>query len=251
MSYDTGYDNCQTWSPRFTAHVDHLVRYLIDEREVRNCRIVEVGCGQGDFLRRLIEFPSTRNTGVGFDPSYAGPLGGEHDPVRFERKYYDAASALIPADVVICRHVIEHVLDPVALLTTVRQALVQSPRARLFFETPCVEWILANQVVWDFFYEHCSYFSRASLSTAFQHAGFQVADVQHVFGGQYLWLEARLDGEPTPHAVTAGKIPDLAANFGAFESRLVADWRKSVQHHAATGSRGSVGRGRKASLVRI
>src|SRR5213078_3046347 len=95
----------------------------------------------------------------------------------------------LPADVVVCRHVIEHIPRPLDLLRAVRQAVAARPHARVCFETPCVEWVLRNQVVWDFFYEHCSLFSAASLATAFRAAGFEVTDVRHVFHGQYLWLE--------------------------------------------------------------
>ena len=106
------------------------------------------------------------------------------------RSYYGSDSADVHADVVICRHVIEHIPDPGVLLGAIRGALAQSPSAFLFFETPTVEWILRNRTFWDFFYEHCSLFSVNSLTTAFQQAGFQVMRVAPEFGGQYLWLEA-------------------------------------------------------------
>ena len=47
-------------------------------------------------------------------------------------------------------------------------------------------------MIWDFFYEHCSYFNAQSLQTAFEVAGFHVKRVAHVFGEQYVWLEATL-----------------------------------------------------------
>jgi hypothetical protein len=55
-----------------------------------------------------------------------------------------------------------------------------------------LEWILKNRALWDFFYEHCSYYTKHSLTRAFENAGFQVEAVEHRFGGQYLWLEASL-----------------------------------------------------------
>ena len=110
---------------------------------------------------------------------------------------------------------IEHVPQPVPLLRSIRQTLANASVSQVFFETPCVEWILRNQVLWDFFYEHCSYFSADSLSVAMQQAGFQVQNVRHVFGDQYLWLEATIGthnsgGKPE----RACNVAELCQNFG-------------------------------------
>ncbi|MBC7542334.1 MAG: methyltransferase domain-containing protein [Candidatus Sericytochromatia bacterium] len=227
LDYGENYDNTQALSPAFEAHLQGLVRQLVDERGVRDCRIVEVGCGKGLFLRKLVEAHSG-NTGVGFDPSYQGPDADLAGRLRFERQYYGPEAAEVAADVVVCRHVIEHVPEPMALLHSVRQALAASPRARVFFETPCVEWILRNQVVWDFFYEHCSYFSAASLTTAFELAGFAVEQVGHVFGGQYLWLEARLPEQAPPVSLRPDPLPALAAAFAAAEQGLRETWQRRL-----------------------
>lgn len=236
LSYGAAYDNAQTCSPCFRDYIEAMVRYLVYEKGVRNCRIVEVGCGKGYFLRRLVE-EDVSNTGYGFDPAYTGPdieLGGR---LKFERRFYGPDFADIPADVVICRHVIEHVLDPISLVRSIRQALRTSPKARIFLETPCVEWILRNQVIWDFFYEHCSLFSGNSLTTRFETTGFKVESVRHMFGGQYLWVEAMLAEDDIHIAKRPGTIPELARQFGRSEIALREAWKQKVQQLAAQRSR--------------
>jgi SAM-dependent methyltransferase len=235
LQYGQGYDNAQFYSPSFRAYLDGLVHHLIADRRVRDCHVVEIGCGQGLFLRKLVEYEGAGNIGYGFDPSYQGALVDLDGRLRFQRRNYDEQCADVPADVAVCRHVIEHIPDPLSLLHSVRNALVHSKNARIFCETPCAEWILRNQVIWDFFYEHCSYFTATSLRTAFELSGFQVLSVQHIFGGQYLWLEARVSGdsEDVRSAQNAVPLVRLAEEFAQAERSLVERWRTRIQGLAA------------------
>ncbi len=238
LSYGQEYDNTQSHSAAFDTYLDGLAAQLVGEHGVRNARIVEVGCGKGHFLRKLVEFPEAGNSGFGFDPSYVGPEVELDGRLRFRRSLYDARCADVAADVVVCRHVIEHVADPLPLLLAVRAALSRSPRARVFFETPCVEWILRNQVVWDWFYEHCSLFAPSSLRSAFERSGFVVDAVSHAFGGQYLWLWARpVDAITTPCVFEPGALLQLAQAYGRAESMLRSDW---LQRLAALREQGPV-----------
>jgi SAM-dependent methyltransferase len=227
LSYGASYDNTQTHSPTFEAYVDDLVRELVEVHGVVGSRVVEVGCGKGTFLRKLVEYP-VGNTGVGFDPAYVGPPSDLDGRLRFETRFFDETCSEADTDVVVCRHVIEHVEDPVELLRTLRRSLVRSPGVRVFFETPCVEWILRNRVVWDLFYEHCSLFSAASLGAAFEEAGFRVERVRHVFGGQYLWLEAVLDAPEARPVHDAGAVPELATEYARDANRGIACWRERL-----------------------
>ncbi len=177
----------------------------------------------------LIEVEGSGNIGYGFDPTYVGPLVALDGRLRFEKRFYDSTCVDSAADVVVCRHVIEHVRDPCALISTIRQTVGHIQQARVFFETPCVEWILSHQVLWDFFYEHCSYFTAQSLSTAFQRSGFNVVDVRHVFGGQYLWLEASAALEKQPTSYCPGNIPGLARQFSAAETVLKRSQESRLQ----------------------
>ncbi len=236
LQYGQDYDNTQSHSGVFDAYLDRRVEDLVLHEGVRDKHVVEVGCGKGHFLRKLVGYPGSGNHGVGFDPSYLGPLSDMDGRLAFARRFYDASCADTAADVVVCRHVIEHVADPLALLRDVRAALHQRPDARVFFETPCVSWILRHQVVWDFFYEHCSLFSAQSLSLAFERAGFEVLRVGHVFDDQYLWLEARLATRPVAAVrPAASELVGHALAYADAEQSLVLAWVRQMDRWREDG----------------
>jgi SAM-dependent methyltransferase len=233
IMYGEDYENTQACSPSFNEYLDGLVRRMIVDQNVRDCHVVEVGCGNGLFLRKLVAYDGSGNRGYGFDPSYRGAESELDGRLEFSARYYDSECADVPADVIVCRHVIEHVPRPLRMLEDIKKALACAPKARIFFETPCVEWILANLVVWDFFYEHCSYFSAASLSTVFQAAGFEVQSVEHVFAGQYLWLEATLPKSTPRLDKRPGTVVAQAQRFARLEAKLKEDWSRKIRALAA------------------
>lgn len=247
LAYGENYDNTQSCSAYFDTYLDGLVKDLVERQGVRNSTIVEVGCGKGQFLRKLVSYPGANNKGFGFDPSYVGEDIELDGRLAFRRCYYDDTCTDVAADVVVCRHVIEHVPEPMALLRSVRAALGHSPKARVFFETPCVEWILHNRVVWDFFYEHCSLFTAASLSLAFQRAGFAVERVEHIFGGQYLWLEARVSNASLSTIQSLPETAKLAQAYGAEEETLRQKWLARLIELKASGKVALWGAGAKGA----
>lgn len=225
IDYDEAYDNTQSYSSFFDDYLNDLVAKLVEEKGVKDCLIVEVGCGKGQFLHKLVSYPGANNRGIGFDPTYVGPDEDLDGRLQFQRRYYDSSCTDIKPDIVVCRHVIEHIPEPLTILKAVRDALDTSPDARVFFETPCVEWILRNRVVWDFFYEHCSIFTQNSLALAFERSGFVVDQVRHIFGGQYLWLEARPTASATPaKREKTEETAKLAAAYGVHEAEQRKIW---------------------------
>jgi len=244
LSYDEKYENTQSYSPIFEKYLDDRVDYLVNNKCIRNLHIIEVGCGKGHFLEKLVQRGG--NSGIGFDPSYIGPfekLGGK---LNFKRKFYDETSAGIVADVIICRHVIEHIGNPLGMLKTIRKALANSPHAQVFFEIPDVTWILKNQVVWDFFYEHCSYFSAPSIRLVFEKSGFLVDEVKTIFGGQYFWVEAHTTVEPSFHTPkNVDSLIELVQKFSEAEVKLSTLWRENLVKLRADGKIAIWGAGAK------
>ena len=71
LAYGEDYDNTQSCSAYFDAYLDGLVKDLVEAQGVRHSTIVEVGCGKGQFLRKLVSYPDSANTGIGFAADHA------------------------------------------------------------------------------------------------------------------------------------------------------------------------------------
>jgi SAM-dependent methyltransferase len=193
MVYDAAYDNSQTFSPRFVAHVDEVADRIAERvRGGRRVDLVEVGCGQGEFIGVLARrFGPRLASAIGYDPAWRGdprnlPAGAS---VRGEYFGKDAIRADDPRpDVVVSRHTIEHVPDPLAFLRAIRAAMAEG--TPLFVETPDIDWVLERGVFFDFYYEHCSLFALPTLAFALERAGFVVEDVRPMLDGQYQLAQA-------------------------------------------------------------
>lgn len=237
MSYCPTYDNTQTHSPLFRRYLEGVANGLLERYRIAGQTIVEVGCGKGDFLRLLCA--GGRNRGRGFDPSYIGPASDEKGAVQFVTEFYEGQPSDQPPALVCCRHVIEHIPAPLEMLRGVRRALGDASDAVVYFETPDVRWILGQVAFWDFFYEHCSYFSPDSLAWAFEAAGFHVLELRNVFDGQYLSIEARPKpaGTPAPAPPTnaASRLREQITGFGRSVATKVDQCRDQVVSWSGRG----------------
>jgi hypothetical protein len=188
--YGPEYENNQGLSPAFQQHLtDRAGACAALVAGIGAPAVVEVGCGQGDFLAglaRAVPGVSLR----GFDPAWRGVEGEGPAGARITRDLFDEAAVAGGAgpDLIVARHVIEHMPDPCAFLAGLRRC--SGGVTRLVVETPDVDWSLSTGAFHDFFYEHCSLFSAAALDRALAGAGFTVTRLERVFGGQYLWAEA-------------------------------------------------------------
>jgi len=144
-------------------------------------------------------------------------------------------------DLLVCRHVLEHLDEPSDLLASLRRILGRRPGAAVYFEVPNLDDILVGGGMWDVIYQHVWYFGAVSLEWLFEANGFEITDVRTPFGGSFLSLEAR-PGAPRV-ADRSHDVESLAVLVGAFARRL-----EQRRDHWATEIDRSRSRGEQIAL---
>jgi SAM-dependent methyltransferase len=232
MQYTQQYENSLHFSPRFQQFAETLAQRLIGQFNIRNKDVVEIGCGKGEFLALLCELGNNR--GYGYDPSYvpAHRLEQAGGRITFVQDMYGEKYADQQADLICCRHVLEHVPSPIDMLLSVRRAIGNQRTSVTYFEVPNVLFTLRDLAVWDIIYEHCSYFSAGSLAYAFAESGFDTLSVREEFGSQFLSitaLPARDDTEA--QRVTWGGLEQMREYVDMFAEHYrgkIATWRERL-----------------------
>lgn len=223
VTYTPEYENSQHFSALFRAFADDLADRLGSTYRLEGRTVVEIGCGKGEFLALLCARAGSR--GLGFDPTFAGEVAP--DGIEVVRDYYGPTTgAHLEAQLVLARHVLEHLADPVEFLRTIRStAGVETP---LYLEVPNAESVFSPAGMWDLLYQHVAYFSRPALLAVVRRGGYEVTDLRTAFHGQFLSVE----GRPAPLAVGQPPDPEAVAGVCAvvegFADRLqsrLAHWR--------------------------
>lgn len=174
MVYDELYQNEQGTSPHFQAHLDSVADIIA--RTIGTDQLVEVGCGKGLFLEKLLQRGMEI---VGFDPAYEGS-----NP-RIKKEYFGTNTDVTGRGLIL-RHVLEHIQDPVSFLTKLSQA--NGGTGLIYIEVPCFEWICERRAWFDIFYEHVNYFRIRDFRRMFSN----IVECGHTFGGQYIYVVAEL-----------------------------------------------------------
>ncbi len=192
LNYSAAYENSLHFSPHFQRFAEVLADELIERYELQNKNIIEIGCGQGDFLRLLAERGSNR--AFGFDPSYR--LGQSTTPVSagsvtLVPEAFSGKHMSRQAELICCRHVLEHIEHPAEFLEELRNTLGDRTETNMYFEVPDAFYTLKDMGIWDIIYEHCAYYTPRALGLLFTRCGFDVLRLDERYDNQFLSVEAR------------------------------------------------------------
>ena len=241
IHYSSDCEESQGYSPTFNAFAHQLAEHLVHQYDLHGKKILEIGCGKGEFLDLICELGS--NQGIGFDPAYVeGRTGDNRDHhLTFVKDYYSDKYASYTADVICCRMTLEHIPDTAAMVQTVRKAIGGNLDTLVFFQVPDAMRIMRDCAFEDIYYEHCSYFSTASLAQLFKHNGFEVLDLRTDYNGQYIMLEAKPSsaghsGDAMP-GNERGEFRKYVDQFSRRFKEKTGHWSKSLKRIRGQGKK--------------
>ena len=190
IEYSSRYESTQAYSNTFLAFNRDLAELLVEKYSLYNKKIIEIGCGDGEFLQMICDIG--QNRGIGFDPSYRpGKAGnGGEENLKFIKDYFSEKYVQHQADFYICKMTLEHINDTSGFISDLHKS-IHDPEAVVFFQVPDFRKILKDVALWDVYYEHSSYFTQESLVNLFRMNGFELINLWQGFDEQYLMVEAQ------------------------------------------------------------
>ncbi|MCG8547107.1 MAG: class I SAM-dependent methyltransferase [Alphaproteobacteria bacterium] len=241
IEYSERYEETQGFSETFNAFHEALAERLIDRYDLRGKKVIEIGCGKGEFLTMLCELGE--NEGTGFDPSYVADRSRAEktELATFVTDFYSEQYANHTADFLCCKMTLEHIPAVGNFVAMVRRAVESNPDTVVFFQVPEVSLILEQFGFWDMYYEHCSYFSPASLRELFERCGYSVKEVWIDYGDQYLMIEALPTAAAAPDASRSQaeirRLADMVDRFEATVPATIVAWQGRLRALADEGKK--------------
>ena len=238
LVYDTTMDTNLHHSPAFQAFSADLVKHLADRYPLSGATVLDIGCGQGEFLRELCHVAGAR--GFGYDAMYAGPVGPDPSGATFHSGHAPLDDGTPPFDFVTSRHWFEHLDDPYAFLARLAE-LAGARTVYGYLEVPDACYDLAT-AGWEVIYPHVSYLDAYSLCRVVERAGWRIEATGTLFSGMFRFIEISVNAPGPPKTSERPGVADrdrqLAAIAG-FAGRHHAErdrWRATVDRLADEGA---------------
>ncbi len=201
--------------------------------------VVEIGHGDGRFLAALAELAKTGRF-MGFDPHGATT---DYGTVMLRAQLFEPAHHIkeLRPDLIISRHVLEHLVNPLGFLQQISfAATCRGIRPLAYFEVPCIDRVLASGRTVDFYYEHSSQFTTESFTRMLSRCAADVIEIGHGYDGEVVYGFVRLGdgGNQVANArsaheyIQAARRSDLAIRAQLAE---MCDQRKRVAIWGGTG----------------
>lgn len=179
-----------------------LIMDILDDRKIDRIDICDFGCGNGGFLRKLIQSDRQRFSCYGVDLKKIARYQNEADGIPCRKAISDYKNQKF--DVITMFHVIEHLTEPDTFLRSLADYLNEN--GMIILETPNADEALLKQyhcsAYADFTYwsEHVYLYTSATLADMVTKAGYEIVSNTQIqrysFLNHIYWLTK---GKPGGH----------------------------------------------------
>jgi C-methyltransferase C-terminal domain/Methyltransferase domain/Putative zinc binding domain len=207
-----------------------LGKHLADKL-TQGSGVLEIGCSDGTLLQFL------RDTGfsaAGFEPATGPANAAREKGLSVANEFFNAESAsrsgFEAADLVIVRHVLEHIDEFPAIFAGIDR--LAQPETTLVIEVPDLTSTIERSIFSNIYHIHACYFDVATMSDLLERYGWQTvgSTTVDIFGGSLL-LWARRKGMAGGPAFSFQEVacqPTRAATLSELNSFAIK-WKETAR----------------------
>ena len=222
-------------------------RDLLAEAAPRSPVIIDIGCGEGHFVRALSESFDGKGRFIGFDPNSGSESGRG---VEFHARLFEPLADIetFTPDIIVIRHVLEHLTEPAAFVEQLAWGAAKSGnKCLLFAESPCIDRVFETGRLADFYYEHVSHFSTRSFRALLERGG-DIVKLDHGYDGEVVF--ALLD---LGVAESRQKLAAESADFARASQPNVRTVASQLEELCTSGQKVAIwgGTGKAAAFINL
>jgi len=140
---------------------------------------VEIGAGTGIFIKEL-----EAKRKIAIEPSKEADR--IDNSVEVYNQYYREEDFNIPANIVVMRQVLEHIQYPVEFLQQIKKSFNHGSNFYIYIEVPNSTLTFRFGRFYDYYYEHCNYFSVQTINFLANKLNMEIVDLSTAMDGELI-----------------------------------------------------------------
>jgi len=186
--------------------------------------VIEIGHGDGSFLSNLSKLFQNGQF-IGFDPHGAKMNANKQTKnTKFINELFEPMQHIyeIKPDLIISRHVLEHLVNPLGFLQQLSFAANHYHIApHTYFEVPCIDRVLETGRTVDFYYEHSSQFTSQSFEEMLNRCALSIKEIGYGYDKEVIYSFSKINlSDKSTDIVNSARKFYADATFGLENIRL-------------------------------
>jgi hypothetical protein len=167
------------FSKKYVEYQKNTAQYLGKLLNGQVDTIVEIGAGAGIFIdafyakNKIAIEPSDESRKINPD-------------IKVYNEYFTPEKFKFPAEIVVLRQVLEHIKTPLNFLKEIEKSFGCGDNFHLYIEVPNSLLTFKNGRFYDFYYEHCNYFSSKTLEVMANELNMEIVESTSAMDGELI-----------------------------------------------------------------